>query len=48
MIGGPFLVGDGGKERGGYAAGCFGTLFFVQVKDSGVVRYFVDIFEILF
>ena len=48
MIGGPFLVGDGGKERSGYAAGGFDTLFFVQVKDSVVVRYFVDIFEILF
>lgn len=37
LVGGPGDFGEGGKERGGYAAGSFRLGVFVEVEDSGVV-----------
>lgn len=37
LVGGPGDFGERGKERGGYAAGCFSLGVFIESEDGGVV-----------
>jgi len=47
LVGGPGYFGEGGKKRGGYAAGCFSLGVFVESEDGGVVWCVESEFEFL-